>query len=127
MKKCFILRFPAESADLDEFFDDGDDLQTERLPDGVAESDDKDASQKASKSIATRRKINFIDARIVAALDKSAISSTSAVHIVTAVAAALGHRIQDLVVSRNSIDRCRVKYREEIARLIQDDFHATVI
>lgn len=111
----------AQSADFHELVD-GDDYQIENLPD--PEKQNQDASGKA---VANRGKIYFIDARTIAALDKSKVSSENAVHIATAIAAALGHNIQDLVISKSSIDRCRVQYREEIARIIKDDFNDTVI
>lgn len=123
------LRFTAQRSDFEEFVDDGNDFEMNSDSGDLNEEQafEPTSEQTSQKSISKRGKIHFIDARIVAALDRSKVSSPNGVHILTAVAAALGHRIQDLVINCRSIDRCREKYREEIARLIQDDFQESVI
>lgn len=124
------LRFPAQCSSNEEFVDDGNDFEMDidqGDPNEEQQASEQTSEQTSQKLISKRGKIHFIDPRIVAALDKCKVSSTNAVHILSAVAAALDHRVQDLVINRRSIDRCREKYREEIARLIQDDFQASVI
>lgn len=71
--------------------------------------------------------MNIIDERLVSALDKCKLSDPNAVHIIIAVAKALGHCIENIKISRTTIMRFRKTLREEIASKIKADFHAQVI
>lgn len=50
------------------------------------------------------------------------ITNTAAVHIISAVADALGHRIDELVLNRTTIERMRREYRKTNAKKIMDNF-----
>lgn len=86
-----------------------------------SESDDIDDVD-TIRPIAKRGTLDFIDERIIAALDKCKISSRLAVHLLTAVAAALGHQIDKLIVNRKSIEDRRKKYRETLSKKMKADF-----
>ncbi|CAH0560550.1 unnamed protein product [Brassicogethes aeneus] len=60
-----------------------------------------------------RARKTFITPRLVAALDRCKISDRNSVHILVAVAEA--HRVQDLVLNKSSIYRCRQRLRPERA------------
>lgn len=55
-----------------------------------------------------RGKINIITPKVVGALDKCKLSDRDAVHILVALSEALGHDINDLIIYRSSIRRCRM-------------------
>lgn len=65
---------------------------------------------------------HFITSRLVAALDNAKVSDGMAVHILIATAKALGHRCEDLVISRSSIRRQRLIDRKKISDNIQENF-----
>lgn len=60
----------------------------------------------------------------MAALDKCKISDRDSVHILIAVAEALGHRVDDLVINRSSIHRCRERLRSERASELKGELLA---
>lgn len=78
--------------------------------------------QNEQKSAIQRGKINFITPRLVAALDNCKVSDRYATHLLVAVAEALGHSLKDLVINRETIRKCRIKHRKEIAKQVKDDF-----
>lgn len=126
------IRFPSVTCDdFDEYFDSDVSLETEptsTLHQDCEEEKDKDFEhKKVDKTRMKRGTRNFIDARLVAALDKCKVSNGYAVHLLTAVIAALGLKVSDYVVSRATIERSRKQYREAMAKKIKADFHETVI
>lgn len=101
----------------------------ESIQENVPDQPDVDNSsgEEAKQQPPTKRgRINFITPRLVAALDNCKISDRYATHTLAAVAEALGHSLQDLVINRESIRRCRDKYREQMAKQIKEDFQASV-
>lgn len=64
----------------------------------------------------------FVTARLLASLDQWKISSTAAVHVISAVADALGHGIDDLVLNRSTLHAMRKDYRKTNAKKIVDNF-----
>lgn len=68
-----------------------------------------------------RGNINFINTKLVAALDKCKLSDRNFVHILMATAEALGHNTEDLIINRTSIQRCRQKLRAERASVIRNE------
>lgn len=84
---------------------------------GSADDEDDDYGDNSKK------KLKFvIDKRVAAALDACNVSDYGAMHIISAVAQALGFKISDLVLSRQTIRRARNKYRKEIATEVKQNF-----
>lgn len=65
---------------------------------------------------------NFINERIVSALDKCKVSDRCAVHLLVAVAESLGHDVQKLIINRTTLQRVRQLQRESIATKIKDNY-----
>lgn len=126
-----IYFFLATYDNFDDYFDDDNDLDLdhgERTSSHEDNSDsNRDEEEASSKPPIKRGRRNFITPRLVAALDKCKVSNGYAVHLLAAVADALGFKIGDLVINRATIERCRKKYREDMAEQIKADFHASVI
>lgn len=70
-------------------------------------------------------KRNFMNSRLLGVLDRCKISDRWACHIVAAVAEALGHRLDELVINRTSLRQQRQKYREELALQAKEGFQVT--
>lgn len=70
------------------------------------------------------KKKHFIDARLVGALDAAKVSKDHAVRVVSAVALALGHSLDDLVISANTIQRVRAGMRQSTAHTLKQQFKA---
>ncbi|XP_037939016.1 uncharacterized protein LOC119688042 [Teleopsis dalmanni] len=67
-------------------------------------------------------KIHFFDDRMLACMDKSKISTRDAIHFISATAAALGHRVEDLVLNRTTVHLIRKEYRRRKAHDILKNF-----
>lgn len=67
-------------------------------------------------------KKRFIDGQLVTKLDALGLSSYQSVRVISEVAQALGHLLDDLVVSRRTIERVRSENRKKIAAKIKSDF-----
>lgn len=78
-------------------------------------------------SVVKRGRKNFINARLVAALDNAKVSDGMAVHILIAAAEALGHRVEELVINRSSIHRMRQENRLREYKEISSNFSDNVI
>lgn len=76
----------------------------------------------AQAEVNSRGKREFINERIVSALDKCKISDRNAVHILIAVAEGLGHNVNDLIINRTSLRRMRSKYREAVAGKLKENY-----
>lgn len=74
------------------------------------------------RSRTKKGKQNFITQRIVAALDSAKVSDRNAVHILTAVAVALGHDVKELILNRSTIRRVRQKMRREEYEKVKENF-----
>lgn len=81
--------------------------------------DDYTVSQSKNKK---KKKINFMNNLIVAALDTAQVSDYKAMHIITAIAESLGHNVNDLNISRSTISRFRKKNRELTANRVKENF-----
>lgn len=93
-------------------------------------SDDEDdglSTGNASTSSSIRGRTHFITPRVVEALDNAKVTDGMAVHIIAAIAEALGHSIADLVISRSSLRLVRLKNRHEKAKKIHADTIEEVI
>lgn len=64
----------------------------------------------------------FVTPRLLASLDQWKISSTAAVHVISATADALGHQIDDLILNRSTLHAMRKDYRKINAKKIVDNF-----
>lgn len=69
-----------------------------------------------------RGKINFINERIVSALDKCKVSDRYGMHLLIAIAEALGHDVNGLIINRTSLRRARQSHRELIAAKVKNDY-----
>lgn len=70
----------------------------------------------------SQKKLNFINTRLVAALDRCKVSDRSAVHIITAVAEALGHCLDELIINRSTIQRLREANRVNTTNELKENF-----
>lgn len=66
--------------------------------------------------------INIVTPKIVAAFDACRISDRYGVHILTAVAEALGHDVSSLSISRTTLQRSRQRMRKERAEKLKVSF-----
>lgn len=69
-----------------------------------------------------KKKIHFITSHFVSVLDIIGLSDRQAMRVFSEVAKALGHDINDLVLSRRTIQRARATNRQESAKRIIDTF-----
>lgn len=67
-------------------------------------------------------KWNFINSRLLSVLDRCKISDRWACHIIAAVAQALGHSLEELVINRTSLRQQRQSHREETALHVKESF-----
>lgn len=70
-----------------------------------------------------REKLNkqhFINGTLVTKLDAMGLTDRQSVRVISEVAQALGHSLNDLVISRSTIQKARKKNREENATKIKD-------
>lgn len=89
----------------------------------VDEFDDNSFSEDKRLKPTTTKK-HFTDARVVGALDAAKVSKDHAIRIISAVALALGHSLDDLVVSANTIQRVRMQMRQSASCSIKTQFKA---
>lgn len=82
------------------------------------ENGNVDAPDKSTK----RGTIKFINEKLICALDRCKISDRNAVYIIYAVAEALGHDPDELILNRTSIQDCRKEMREAAAKRIKEEF-----
>lgn len=69
-----------------------------------------------------KKKINFINERVVAALDAASVSDYKAMHIIIAIAEALGHNVNNLNISRSTISLFRKNNRETTTNRAKENF-----
>lgn len=129
-----LLSVSATCHDIDEyshtFLGGNDDWNYDSLDATQNESDEREYESSTSnikRRAKKRGTIDFITPRVIAALDKCKVSSRFSDHLLSAVAAALGHRISDLVINRKSIELRRKKYREEMAQKMKAGLKESVI
>lgn len=68
------------------------------------------------------KKWDFINGELVDTLDGIGLSDVKSIMVIKAVALALGHNLNDLIISRSTIRRARMKNRKETAERIKDNF-----
>lgn len=84
-----------------------DDIPEEEHP----VSEEMELASPEAKRRRGRREI--MTPKLAAALDKCRISDRDAVHIIIAIAEALGHDVEDLVINRSSIHKSREIYAKK--------------
>lgn len=87
------------------------------------DNDEYTVSQLRNKK---KKKVDFINERIVAALDAAKISDYKAMHIISAIAESLGHDINDLNISRSTLNAHRKKNRKTTANRIRENFSVLI-
>lgn len=70
----------------------------------------------------SRTKVNFINKRITSALDKCKTTDRNAIHLLVAVAEALGHSANDLIINRSTLRKMRQNNREEVAANVKQNY-----
>lgn len=91
----------------------------------IADSDNSDINEFLSSTYAKRtkkKKNRFINEHVVTTLDGIGLTDRQAVRIISAVAQALGFDLDELVISRQTIRRIRIKNRETIAKRVKEQF-----
>lgn len=110
-----IIKFKIKSGE--KYYDDNVESDISMQEEEEAENSPPQRTVKKRK-----KKIDFIDERVVAALDACGISDPKAMHIISAVAIALGFDLNDLIISRSTLSRHRKKERKDLAAKIKDNF-----
>lgn len=85
------------------------------------------SSLNVSKAAEIKGRQTYMTSRLAAALDNAKVSDGMATHILIAAAEALGHRIEELVISRSSVQRSRKENRFVQSRDISTSFVDNVI
>lgn len=73
-----------------------------------------------------RGKINVITPKLAAVLDRCMLSVRDSVYVIEAVADALEFDVKNLIINRTSINKNRIKLREERAEKIKDSFSESI-
>lgn len=88
----------------------------------ASEAEDSDYVIEDVKKRIKKEKVTVMSPELSAALDRTNVTDRSATFIVAAVASSLGHKIEDITVSRETIRKSRRTFRESSARSIQQNF-----
>lgn len=91
----------------------------------IQSTDDEENSAYSQQSNRVCGKKHFIDDRMLACMDKCKISTRDAIHFISATALALGHRVEDLVLNRTTVQSMRKNYRCRQAQEILDNFNVS--
>lgn len=89
----------------------------------LGQSSDEYAS--SNEKYTAKPKIRFIDTHLLTTLDALALTDRQAVRLISSVAEALKFNLEDLVLSRSSIRRARMKNRKSIADRVKHDFEVS--
>lgn len=79
---------------------------------------------KLLSSSTSTKKVKVITTDLAAALDRSKLSNASATLLIASTAQALGHNIESITVSKETLRRSREKRREEIFTEIRKSFNS---
>lgn len=60
--------------------------------------------------------------RMLAALDRCQVTNRQAMHIISSVALALGHSLDEIILNRNSLIKYRKENRKQIAEEVQNSY-----
>lgn len=72
--------------------------------------------EEEARPLTTRGRKSFLTPRLLSALDKWKISADAAMHLITAVADALGHNINEYALNTKTLSRLRKKNAEDTAK-----------
>lgn len=116
---CFDILNTTQTEIADQYVDHNDDYEQDNLM--VVDVDDSEfvINRHNNKK---KKKIDFINERIVAALDAAKISDYKAMHLLAAVIESLGLKLDDFVLSRCTLNRFRKKNRITTANDIKANF-----
>lgn len=70
-----------------------------------------------------KKKIKIMTPILTSALDRTLTSDHNAVFIIAATAVSLGHKLDDILLSRSTIRRARIANREKLAVDLKNNFH----
>lgn len=104
-----------------------EDCEKEGDEDDLSPQQQKDTEEKFKLDLPdTRARKNFITPKLVAVLDRCQLSASDAVYVLEAVAEALGHNVDSLVINKTSIYRCRRALREKEALEMKTLFESNI-
>lgn len=88
----------------------------------VADSDNSDVEDFDSETrrMIKKKRKRFITSHLVNTLDGTGVSDRQAVRIISAVVQALDFKLDELVISRSTIRRIRIKNRENTAKIMME-------
>lgn len=81
-----------------------------------------DVDEPQPSTSTSNTKIDFINQRIASALDKCKMTDRNAIHLLIAVAEALGHNVNDLIINRTTLRRLRQENRETVALNVKENY-----
>jgi len=97
-------------------------------------SDDTDSSYSETRPVVPRKRrlkkskaLDVVSSETAAALDRTRTSDRKAAYILSAFASDLGQKVQNLPISRSSIQRSRIRHRRDIAHEIRRNFSPEVV
>lgn len=96
-------------------FDDDDDINVH-----VEENDEEIYEPSTSRAVRIPKK-NIYTTRLFGALDKCEVTDRDAVHVITAVLAAVELNVKEYICSYSSLKTHREKYREELAKKFKEN------
>lgn len=97
-----------------------------RFTESSFSSDENTGKDFVEKKRTKSNKKRFIDGRLVTTLDAEGLSDYQSDRVISEVAPALGHSLNDLYISRSTISRARKKYRKQNAEKIKDIFSVII-
>lgn len=68
----------------------------------------------------------FFTPRLIGVLDKCKISNRQAMHVISAVAIALGHSLDELTLNRKTLINFRKEHRKEIADEVEKNYQVII-
>lgn len=108
-----------ELGDIDYDDDDDDDIDNK---DDDDDNDEYEDPNYETYYVNEQKKVKFIDNHVVTTIDAIGLSDYKAARLLTAVAQALGFALDDVTVSRNTIQRRRAENRKLIAEAVKKEF-----
>lgn len=111
---------------IDEIDNTADDIESFPYDADFETATEIDINESIGKPKNKRGRRHFLTSRLLSALDNAKVSDGMAVHILIAAAEALGHRVEELVINRSTINRLRHLNRINESKEIQADFDEVI-
>lgn len=111
----------SEFADL-ELSDIGDDIGDDDYDDNDDDSEKSSDPDYEQYYMREEQKVKFINSHVVSTIDAIGLSDYKAARLLTSVAQALGYDLDDVTVSRTTIQRRRAENRKLIAEAVKKGF-----